>query len=364
MRVLVGVGHPGHVHFFKNAIWELKRRGHEVLIAARDKDVTLALLNAYGFSYQTLSKQGKGSLGLFCELLEHEFALYQLVKRFEPDMLTEIGGVFAAPIGRILSKPTIIFTDSEPVPVDKVLMYPFASMICTPKCFRKDLGMKHVRYDGYHELAYLHPNYFTPDEEVLHGVGLSSDEKFVILRFVAWKAGHDWRQSGLSLEMKHRVVRELERYGRVFITSEAELAPEFEPYRVTLPPHQIHHLLYYASLFMGDGATMATEAGILGTPSVRSSTLVGTMGNFDELMHKYELVYSIRNPEEALQKAIALVRDEQAKSRWQDRRAGLLQDKIDVTEFVVDVLGNYSRYVNGSTQAPRAVGNKQFLAER
>jgi predicted glycosyltransferase len=346
VRILLGFGHPADVHFFKNVIWELKRKGHEVLIAARDKDVTLALLNAYGFSYWKVSKQGKGILGLFWEYIEHEYALYQLVRRFQPDILTEVGGEFIAPLGRVVARPAVVFTDSEPVPTDKVLVHPFASVICTPRCFRKNLGSKHVRYDGYQELAYLHPNYFAPDHDVLQGLDLGLDEKFVILRFVAWKAFHDWRQKGLSLEMKRRIVKELERYGRVFITSEAELPPEFEPYRVTLPPHKIHHLLYYASLFMGDGATMATEAGILGTPSVRSSTLVGTMGNFDELMYKYELVYSIWDPEEALQKAIALLRDEQAKLNWQDKRARLLQDKIDVTEFVVDILENYPRYIN------------------
>ena len=37
MKVLVHISHPAHVHFFKNAIWNLKRDGHEVKITAKDK---------------------------------------------------------------------------------------------------------------------------------------------------------------------------------------------------------------------------------------------------------------------------------------------------------------------------------------
>ena len=51
MRILIDMGHPAHVHFFKNAIRSLEERGHSVKITARDKDVTLALLEAYGFDY-------------------------------------------------------------------------------------------------------------------------------------------------------------------------------------------------------------------------------------------------------------------------------------------------------------------------
>jgi hypothetical protein len=51
MKILIDMGHPAHVHFFKNTIWELEKRGHQVKVTARDKDVTLKLLEAYGIPY-------------------------------------------------------------------------------------------------------------------------------------------------------------------------------------------------------------------------------------------------------------------------------------------------------------------------
>ena len=38
MRLLIDMGHPAHVHFFKHAIRVLEGRGHEVKVTARDKD--------------------------------------------------------------------------------------------------------------------------------------------------------------------------------------------------------------------------------------------------------------------------------------------------------------------------------------
>jgi len=47
LRVIVDIGHPAHVHLFKNMIWTLRDKGHEVMITAKEKDIALNLLDAY-----------------------------------------------------------------------------------------------------------------------------------------------------------------------------------------------------------------------------------------------------------------------------------------------------------------------------
>jgi uncharacterized protein len=341
VRVLVDVGHPGHVHFYKHAIWALQAQGHEVLVSAREKDVTVALLDTYSFPYRILSHIGRGTVQMAREFVQREWALLRLTREFDPDVVTEIGGLFIAPVCRLLGKPSLVFTDSEPVPLDRFLTYPFATKIYTPDCFLKELGPNHVRYAGYHELAYLHPNYFQPDPTVLGELGMAEGEPYIVVRFVAWKAGHDIAQHGFSLAFKRRLVAELSQYGRVFITSESPLPAEFEPYRIAITPHRIHDALYYAQLFLGDGATMATEAALLGTPAVRASSMALNMGNFVELMERYELVYSYYEPEAALEKAVALLQSD-AKRRWPDLAACAAADKVDVTSFVVAQLCQYT----------------------
>ena len=59
MRIVVDIGHPAHVHFFKNFIYESEKSGHEILITAADKDIALELLNEFGFKYTFLGRTGK-----------------------------------------------------------------------------------------------------------------------------------------------------------------------------------------------------------------------------------------------------------------------------------------------------------------
>jgi predicted glycosyltransferase len=44
MRILIDIGHPAHVHYFKNAINQLQQRGHAVFVVAREKEVSFRLL--------------------------------------------------------------------------------------------------------------------------------------------------------------------------------------------------------------------------------------------------------------------------------------------------------------------------------
>ena len=128
-----------------------------------------------------------------------------------------------------------------------------------------------------------------------------------------------------------------------FISPEGPLAKELEGYRLSIPYERIHHVLYYAQLLVTDTQTMATEAAILGTPTVRCNSFVDKVhvGNFDELEQKYDLIYSIRDHKQAMQKAIELIQQPDVKDQWAKKRKNLLSDKIDVTQFMIDFIENY-----------------------
>jgi len=203
----------------------------------------------------------------------------------------------------------------------------------------KDLGKKQIRYNGYTELTYLHQKYFKPDPSTLDKIGISKNENFVVLRFVSWSAIHDIGQKGI----KNRVnfVRELEKYGCVLITSEGKLEKSLEKNRITLSPEKFHDLLYYATLYIGEGATIASEAAILGTPSIYVSSLAGSLGYLDELEQKYDLMYSFANSDEALKKAIEILEIPNIKEDWRIKKEYMLSDKIDVTDFMIKFIENY-----------------------
>lgn len=349
MKILVNLGHPAHVHFYKNFIWEMEKRGHDIKITTECKDVTINLLNAYNLEYEYIGTKYKGMIKKGFGIIHKDYLLYKIAKKFKPDIITGILDTYGAHVGMLIKKPSIIFTDTEHAKLANMVTFPFVSVICTPSCFKKDLGPKQIRYNGYHELAYLHPDCFTPDLSVLDELGLKEGERFIIMRFVAWDASHDVGQKGISMEMRRRFVSELEKYGRVLITSESELPAEFEPYRVKVAPEKMHDLLYYAALYVGEGGTMASEAAVLGTPAVYTNTL--RMGYTDEEEYKYGLLFNFPNYDESyediIKKTLELIAQDDLKVEWEKKKDHLLNDKIDVTKFMVETIERYGGVVSG-----------------
>ncbi len=332
MRLLVDLCHPGHVHFFRPVLERLRAEGHQLLVTARDKDVTVALLEALEIPHQVLSRRGRSRALLYLEFGQRFAALYRAIRRFRPHLLAGIGGIFLAPLGRLTGTPSLIFTDTEHASTDRYLTYPWATRICTPQVFRKEIGPRQVRYRGFHELAYLHPRKFRPEPELRRQLGLDPDEPFSVMRFISWQAAHDKGARGLGREMQAEALRVLSRHGRVFLSSEKELPSEWQAFGLPLPVHRIHQVLALASLYLGEGATMATEAALLGTPSLYVSSLVGTMGNF-EALREAGLVLSFASGQEALEQATRLLADPAAKSAWQQKALDFADAHEDVAEF-------------------------------
>lgn len=324
------------MHFFKNAIYTWKKQDHKVCIAARDKDLTLSLLDEYCLTYTCLSHTRPGVISLALELFEHESKLIQIAKKFKPDVMVSIGGTFQVHVAKMLGIRSIVFSDTEMATVANRITYPFADVICTPSCYRDDWGKKHVRYQGYQELAYTHPNWFTPNPSILKELGVNKGDKLFVIRFVAWQSGHDIMKKGFSSKGKYLLVKSLIRYGRVVLTSESELPLSLEQYRMRLSPTKIHDLLAFSTLYIGESATMASESAILGIPFIFVSP-VGR-GYTDEQENKYKLGFTIHPDQEecAINTALELAQSKNLRNEWQIKKQHLLQDKIDVTAWMVD----------------------------
>ena len=342
MRIVVDIGHPAHVHLFKNFVWEMEKRGHEILITASEKDVSLRLLNAYGFDYIPMGSYGFSIVRKIANIPVMDLRMYRAVKDFKPDVFVGMGPIRATHVSKLMGKTSITFEDTEPGTYhNKVLYAPFTDVILTPSCFKEDLGKKQIRYDGCHELAYLHPNYFKPNPAILDELGLSRDDTFIILRFVAWRSPHEVGLHGIKNKIE--LARELEKYGRVFITSEVGLEKGLEKYKIKVSPEKLHDLLFYASLYIGEGSTTASECAVLGTHAIYVNTL--RLGYTDEEEEKYNLVYNFSDKKtmekQAFDKALELLENNNLREEGKRKREKLLNDKIDVTAFMVWFIENY-----------------------
>lgn len=334
MRVLIDVLHPAHVHFFRNFYGEMTDRGHELCITARAKDRSTELLDQYGLPYRQISAQ-RDSLPLPAEMAQRTPRLLKVMREFKPDVMTGIMGPSIALAGKLRRVPAVVFYDTEFATQTNRWVYPLAHSVCTPDCYQGKVRGRHVQYAGYHELAYLHPKRFQADPARLADFGVGADEPYTIVRFVSWQAIHDRAERGLTLAQKIYLIETLERYGRVFVSSEAELPPELQRYAIKGPVEDIHHLLAFAQLIVGESATMSSEAAVLGVPAVFIATT--GRGYTDDEERRYGLVRHFT--ESQYEQAVAEINralTDSPREFGRQARERLLAEKIDVTGWMVE----------------------------
>lgn len=332
MKILIDINHPADVHQFKNLIKIMQKKGHVFQIIARDKDCTHELLRKEKIKF--IPREGyKNLIGKFFGILLIDLFLLNQACKFKPDILVgSSGNCYVSHVSKLIGKPSLVFDDTEHSKLQNFLTFPFATKIITPNCYTLKLGEKQIRYNGYKELAYLSPAYFKPNRNILRKYNIKG--KYFVVRFVSWDASHDLGEKGSDI---NQIVGELERYGKIIISSEAKLPKKFSKYLVKDPP-DLHSLLYFADLFIGEGASTATEAAILGTPAIYVNKL--KLGYIDEL-ERYGLLFHIPDEKKAVSKATKLI-ETKSKQSWRCKRDKLLSDKIDVNQWMFNLIKKYA----------------------
>lgn len=344
MRLLFDIGHPAHVHLFRNAIRTLDSNGHEITITIREKDLTAQLLDQYGFPYSVASAARRSTLGLLFELVEHDWNVLRAAVRNSSELLLGTSAAISH-VARLTGGHSVFFgeDDADVVRLQTLLTHPLAHTIVTPRCLRQHFGRRHVRYNSYQELAYLHPNVFTANPEVLPQLGIQPGEPYFVLRFVSLHAAHDRGERGLSLDMRRTLVETLSKRGKVFITGEATLPEEFDRYRIPISPQYMHDALAFATMLISDSQTMTAEAAVLGTPAIRCNSFVGRISYLEELEHEYGLTCGFLPQEEdqMFRTVVELLARDDLRAEWQRKRERMLDEKTDLTPWMVDFIERY-----------------------
>lgn len=343
MRLLFDLGHPAHVHLFRHLARRIQENGGEVLATTRHKEVTVQLCQAYGLPQRILSRKRYGMLGSGVEFFERTAKLSGVARWFRPDALLGTS-VSIGTVGKLIRRPSFVFQedDADVVPSFARIAYSTSTYIVTPDCLRdEEHGTKHLTYPGYHELAYLHPDIFTPNPSVVRSLGLEPDEPYFILRFVALQAHHDTEARGIDQETATELVRLLSAHGKVLITSEGELADAFRPYQFPLPPEKLHDTLAFAALCIGDSQTVTAEAAVLGVPNIRCNSFVGRISYLEELEHVHQLTLGLlpHENERLLSTVTHWLQDlEGRRCVMEHNRRFLLQKCVNLTDWQYEML--------------------------
>ena len=347
MKILIDIGHPGHVHLLKNFYHIMKKNGHTVLVTVKDNKIQKELLDKYNMQYILIGKKKDTLVGKAFSQIIYNIKIINIIIKNKIDI--GIGtSITLAHASKLTKMKSILLDDDD----DKVQMlfvkyaHPYCDTLLTPSALKNNRkSTKSIFYDSYHELAYLHPKYFKPNKTVLDEVNLKENDIFFIMRFNVFKAHHDVGISGLTLEQKKELVEMLKPYGKIFITTEREIESELEEYKLSISPEKIHSLMYYAAIFLGDSQTMTTESAVLGVPALKCNSFAGKLSIPNELENIYKLCYSfkINDFDSYKNKIQELLENKNLLNEWKSKKDKMLDEKMNTTDFLVWFVENYPK---------------------
>lgn len=336
MKAMICFTHPAWVHQFRYIIKQMEARGDQVLAFVAEKDGNAKLLDSYGIPYVRCAKStGTNPVQKAFLFLCLSVRFARSALRFKPDIMIGRAAPMLAVAAWVSRKPHILYEDTEVSRFSLRICKALSTKILTPRTFLTDLGPKQERLDTYKELFYLHPSVFTPDRQKLRDVGFNPDEPYILVRFVAWNASHDIGKHGLDVEGKIALVKRLSKYGRVYVSAEGGVPVALRPNLLTTPYELIHHVLAFARLVYSEGATMASEAVVLGTHALYVNTIVS--GSTREQCERYHLLYNFNDGEDryerAAQKAEELLETPGLVELGHEKQRKLLSEKVDINSY-------------------------------
>lgn len=334
------INHPVQVLMLRPVIGRLQTLGYESRVFARDKDVTLGLLERFGLPAQTLAERRRGRLGSAIELVTREARLLSRALAERPKAI--IGtSVHAARVGRLSGAQSIVINDDDAaaVPLFARLAYPFADLIVKPACLAFENHPRQLTYRGNQQLFYLHPSRFQPDPGIRAELAVGATQRFGVIRRSALDAHHDAGARGLGQDHLRAIASRIPGDMLVFVSLEKDQELPEGWRTLQLPPERLHHVLAAAEFFLGDGQTMTAEAAVLGTPALRLNDFVGRISYLKEL-ESYGLAFGFRPGDEgSLLTVLAEVLNGQRPRAGFDRaKARFLSDMVDPLPWFVDVV--------------------------
>jgi predicted glycosyltransferase len=333
VKILFDIVHPADVLFFYHPIIRLQELGHEIVIAARQKDVTHELLDDFELPYKSISKSSSGIIGLGLELLKRDCKMLALARRSKPDVMIGFGGVSISHVGKLLGIPSISFYDTETAPLQHMITLPFISEMYVPECYTGKIAKNRTyRFKGHKDFSYLHPDNFKPNESLAIEAGYQMGKANFFLRIVAWNANHDIGAKGWDESTLTRFVDFLSDKGVVHLSAEGDLPDHLKKYQYHGKVHHIHHLMAFCDAYIGESATMAGEAVLLGVPAICAADI--KLGYTDELAQN-GLLWNVRDVtyDNILDAFLDLLNT--SKGGWGRNRQSYFTGKQNLAELVV-----------------------------
>lgn len=334
--VVIDIAHYPHVNFYKHAIEALTEKdiNVHVVLRPRGKLVDIFQKECHNVPFVLIGQYRETILGKMVDMINRDIAFLRYLSKIKFDAGTGFGSINIAHTTRFFGKPAIIFGDDTENKLGHYLVKLFAPIVVRPKCVppaQKNL----LKYNGFKELAYLHPNHFTPDKKALEPYNLNPYE-YVFIREVS-SASLNYRR--LEMGKLSKILDYLREMDLKILLSieDKSLIYLFKDHCIILkePVEDIHSLLHFASLTLSSGDSMARESCLVGTPAIYSGGRDMAINN--ELI-KRSCMFKVED-EKSIKNTVEYIINNDIKKEVEARIKNAIEHEWeDTTQVILDVL--------------------------
>jgi len=342
-KIWIDLDNTPHVPFFIPIIRELKRRGHEVVLTARDAFQVCELAEKKGLSFHKIGRHyGKNPFLKVAGLAVRSIELLPFYFRQRPGLALSHGARSMNLLANLFRVPTVLIADYEhartaPLTHPRWTIVPDA---LSPKGLPS--AVNRIRYyRGIKEDVYA-PD-FRPDASLIEELGLREDDLVVTVRPPADEAHYYNPESDVLFHALMDRVCQTPGIRAVLlprnVNQERKLRAEFpawfEGCRTVIPAHAVNglDLLWISDLVVSGGGTMNREAAALGVPVY--SIFRGKSGAVDLMLEEQGRLNMIRDKDEVWSK-IPFARRDKSQAPDNTPRAAL-EDIVDHIEDIIRI---------------------------
>ena len=302
MRVWVDFTNSPHVLVLRPVIDELRRRGADVQVTARDFAQTLALCDRFGIEHTEVGRHRGGKLSAKAlGLADRSLALTRWARGRRFDVAIGHGSNDITVAAKLLRIPATTTFDYEFARVQHTVNCRLARAVVVPDVIPFDrlepYGAKRERthgYEGLKEEYYLAD--FEPDDAILDELGLDATQPLAVVR------------TPPDVSLYHRFENDLFPQALAHLRERAQVVvlPRTPEQRAELarqggfvvPERAIdaQSLIARAGLVVSAGGTMNREAVALGTPVF--TTFEGRLGAVDAALIAEGRLRKLADPSE------------------------------------------------------------------
>ena len=342
-KIWIDLDNTPNVPFFLPIIQELKRRGHKVVLSARDAFQVCELADIKKLQYERIGRHyGKNKIMKLLGLLWRSVQLAPFYLRQKPGLGLSHGSRSLNLLCNLLRIPSVLVVDYEHLRTIPPILprWSIVPEVLTGKVFYSKEKLTRY-YRGIKEDVYV-PE-FKPDPSLFEDLGLCQNEIIITIRPPADEAHyHNPESDVLLFELMSRILQTpgirvvlLPRnYGQKLAYKKSH--PEwFTENKTVIPPQAVDalNLIWFSDLVISGGGTMNRESAALGVPVY--SIFLGKTGAVDRMLEQEGLLTMIHSCEDVWTKIRFVKRD---KNKIPDNKPrAALKDIVNHIEEIIRI---------------------------